>query len=133
MVGPADGFPELPVLDSTDPAAPSRGNPGVVLGATLGAHTRAGRNKVTFTIDGYLHSAGQLHKGGPDTGTYLVLTAESPADPAIPKAPCGFATLLCAQALDDFRALAQHGRRVLRVHIGGDFDAGLAGLLNALS
>jgi len=81
----------------------------------------------------YLHSTGQLHKGGPDTGTYLVLTGESPADSAIPEAPYGFATLLRAQALGDFRALAQHSRRVLRIHIGGDFDAGLAALLNALS
>ena len=62
-----------------------------------------------------------------------MLTGESPADSAIPEAPYGFATLLRAQALGDFRALAQHGRRVLRIHIGGDFDAGLATLLNTLS
>jgi transaldolase/glucose-6-phosphate isomerase len=81
----------------------------------------------------YLHSTGQLHKGGPDTGAYLVLTADSPEDEAIPEAPYGFAVLLRAQALGDFRALAEHGRRVLRIHIRGDFDAGLSALLNALS
>ncbi len=81
----------------------------------------------------YLHSTGQLHKGGPDTGAYLVLTADSAEDAAIPEAPYGFATLLRAQALGDFRALAEHGRRVLRIHIGGDFDAGLIALLNTLS
>ena len=103
----------------------------------------------------YLHSTGQLHKGGPDTGAYLVLTADSPEDEAIPEAPYGFAVLLRAQALGDsvcqgafpyhevvllraqvlgdFRALAEHGRRVLRIHIRGDFDAGLSALVNALS
>jgi transaldolase/glucose-6-phosphate isomerase len=81
----------------------------------------------------YLHSTGQLHKGGPDTGAYLVLTADTPADAAIPDVPYGFATLLRAQALGDFRALAQHGRRVLRLHIAGDFDSGLAELLEALT
>jgi transaldolase/glucose-6-phosphate isomerase len=81
----------------------------------------------------YLHSTGQLHKGGPHTGAYLVLTADSPADAAIPEAPYGFATLLRAQALGDFRALAEHGRPVLRIQIGGDFDAGLSALLDALS
>jgi hypothetical protein len=35
--------------------------------------------------------------------------------------------------LGDFRALAEHGRRVLRIHVRGDFDAGLSALLNALS
>jgi transaldolase / glucose-6-phosphate isomerase len=81
----------------------------------------------------YLHSTGQLHKGGPDTGTYLVLTGDSVDDPSIPEAVYGFATLLRAQALGDFRALREHGRRVLRIHIGGDFDAGLAELVKRLA
>jgi hypothetical protein len=81
----------------------------------------------------YLHSTGQLHKGGPGTGAYLVLTGDSPDDPGIPGAPYGFATLLRAQALGDFRALKDHGRRVLRIHIGGDFDAGLSALVRRLS
>jgi glucose-6-phosphate isomerase len=81
----------------------------------------------------YLHSTGQLHKGGPDTGAYLLLTADSADDPAIPEAPYGLATLLRAQALGDFRALKEHGRQVLRIHIGGDFDAGLSALVDELS
>jgi transaldolase/glucose-6-phosphate isomerase len=81
----------------------------------------------------YLHSTGQLHKGGPATGAYLVLTADSSDDPAIPEAPYGFATLLRAQTLGDFRTLKERGRRALRIHIAGDFDAGLSALVNSLS
>jgi transaldolase/glucose-6-phosphate isomerase len=81
----------------------------------------------------YLHSTGQLHKGGPGTGAYLLLTADSSDDPDVPQAPYGFATLLRAQALGDFRALKAHGRRALRIHVAGDFDAELSGLVDSLS
>jgi transaldolase/glucose-6-phosphate isomerase len=80
----------------------------------------------------YLHSTGQLHKGGPGTGVYLMLTGDASDDPAIPSAPYGFATLLRAQALGDFRALKERGRRALRIHIAGDFDAGLSALVHSL-
>jgi transaldolase/glucose-6-phosphate isomerase len=73
----------------------------------------------------YLHSTGQLHKGGPQTGIFLIFTAETPQDVPIPEASYGFATLLHAQALGDFQALNDRVPRVLRVHLGGDIEAGL--------
>ncbi len=73
----------------------------------------------------YLHSTGQLHKGGPDTGLYILLTGDEQEDIAIPGEKFGFATLHQAQALGDFRSLDNKGRRVIRIHLGKDIDAGL--------
>ncbi|MBM3792144.1 MAG: transaldolase, partial [Acidobacteria bacterium] len=57
----------------------------------------------------YLHSTGQLHKGGPGNGVFVILTAESKRDLPIPGEDFGFATLLQAQALGDYRALNSKG------------------------
>jgi hypothetical protein len=74
---------------------------------------------------GYLHSTGQLHKGGPDTGLFLLLTTDPGEDLPIPGEPYGFGTLQRAQALGDHRALVEKGRRVLRVHLRGDLERAL--------
>jgi hypothetical protein len=73
----------------------------------------------------YLHSTGQLHKGGPNTGVLIMFTAEASEDPPIPGEPFGFATLQRAQALGDFQALTAAGRRVLRLHLGHHIEQGL--------
>jgi hypothetical protein len=65
----------------------------------------------------YLHSTGQLHKGGPDTGVFLLLTAEHVRDAAVPGEPFTFGTLQFAQALGDFDALQATGRRAVHVHL----------------
>jgi transaldolase/glucose-6-phosphate isomerase len=80
----------------------------------------------------FLHSTGQLHKGGPDTGVFLQITAEDKADIAIPGKPYTFGLLRRAQAIGDLEALRTCGRRVLRVHIRGDEAVGLEALLRAL-
>ena len=80
----------------------------------------------------YLHSTGQLHKGGPDKGIFLFFTMDDAEDLAIPGAPYGFSTLKRAQALGDLRSLRSRGRRVLHVHLGGDPRAGLARLLESV-
>jgi hypothetical protein len=80
----------------------------------------------------FLHSTGQLHKGGPNTGVFLQLTADVPADVAIPGEAYSFATLRNAQALGDLQVLRRRGRRVLRVHLGADIEGGLATLAQAL-
>ncbi len=67
----------------------------------------------------YLHSTGQLHKGGPANGLFVQVTAEDAEDVAIPGAGYGFSTLKAAQALGDFQALSEAGRRVIRVHLRG--------------
>jgi transaldolase/glucose-6-phosphate isomerase len=73
----------------------------------------------------FLHSTGQLHKGGPDTGVFLQLTADPSKDLPIPGWEESFATLIAAQALGDLASLQRRGRRVLRLHLA-DLDAGLA-------
>ncbi len=80
----------------------------------------------------YLHSTGQLHKGGPGTGLYLHLTMNSPQDLPIPGQRYGFRTLAAAQATGDFEALANLGRRIITVNLGDDATAGLARLLDEL-
>jgi len=65
----------------------------------------------------YLHSTGQLHKGGPNTGVFLLVTAGAPADAAIPGQPYTFATLERAQALGDFASLDAAGRRAVHLHL----------------
>ena len=65
----------------------------------------------------YLHSTGQLHKGGPNTGVFLQLVGDDPDDLPIPGEKFTFGVLKQAQALGDFQALRNHGRRVLRIQV----------------
>jgi glucose-6-phosphate isomerase len=65
----------------------------------------------------YLHSTGQLHKGGPNTGVFVLVTATPRQDVAIPGEPFSFGTLELAQALGDFASLDATGRRALHVHL----------------
>ena len=96
------------------------------------------RTKCTTTL-GYgprfLHSTGQLHKGGPNRGLFLQLFDEPRADVPIPETDYSFGTLIRAQALGDFKALQKKGRRVIRVNLGkealGSLDQ-IAGLIKAL-
>ena len=75
----------------------------------------------------FLHSTGQLHKGGPPSGIFLQLTADPRRDLPIPGWPESFGTLIAAQAAGDLAALEKRGRRVLRLHLA-DPEAGLARL-----
>jgi hypothetical protein len=63
----------------------------------------------------YLHSTGQLHKGGAASGVFLQIVGDDPLDVAIPGSPFGFAQLKQAQAAGDYLALKDKGRRVARV------------------
>ncbi len=65
----------------------------------------------------YLHSTGQLHKGGPNTGLFLVITTEIGEDLEIPSMGWTFGELHYAQARGDIRALLARGRRVAHVHL----------------
>jgi transaldolase / glucose-6-phosphate isomerase len=67
----------------------------------------------------FLHSTGQLHKGGPNTGLFLQITSEPEVDLDIPNQGISFATLERGQALGDLEALQARGRRVIRVHLKG--------------
>lgn len=65
----------------------------------------------------FQHSTGQFHKGGPANALFLVITAESQADFEVPTQGLTFGTLIRAQALGDYEALIEAGRKVLRVHL----------------
>jgi transaldolase/glucose-6-phosphate isomerase len=77
----------------------------------------------------FLHSTGQLHKGGPNTGVFVQLTAAPGTDLKIPGQPYSFATLFAAQALGDYQSLEAHKRRVVRLDLGKNIEAGLQQLL----
>ena len=66
----------------------------------------------------YLHSTGQLHKGGPASGVFLQLTTDHDPDVAVPGKPYTFGTLADAQALGDLKALRASGRRAARAKVG---------------
>jgi len=65
----------------------------------------------------YLHSTGQLHKGGPNSGVFILITAAPDADVDVPGEPFSFGTLERAQALGDFSSLDATGRRAVHIHL----------------
>ncbi|HMV87861.1 MAG TPA: bifunctional transaldolase/phosoglucose isomerase [Blastocatellia bacterium] len=77
----------------------------------------------------FLHSTGQLHKGGDASGVFMQITADDVKDVPLPGEPFGFSILKQAQALGDFASLASRNRRAIRVHLGADIAAGLKALL----
>ena len=92
--------------------------------------TALGSKARVATTGGYgprfLHSTGQLHKGGPNNGLFLQLVDDATAnDIAVPETDYTFGQLLTAQAAGDAGALLQRGRRVLRVNVEADARAGL--------
>jgi transaldolase / glucose-6-phosphate isomerase len=80
----------------------------------------------------FLHSTGQLHKGGTPVGCFLQLVAGRPNDLPIPGRKESFGILIDAQALGDLTSLETHGLPVLRVHLSDDPDVGLMELHAAL-
>jgi hypothetical protein len=94
-------------------------------------HTVRDGKKVATTLGfgpRFLHSTGQLHKGGPNTGVFLQVTSDDAEDLAVPGQRYTFGILKRFQAQGDFEVLAERKRRVLRVHLGPDVAAGLAKL-----
>jgi transaldolase/glucose-6-phosphate isomerase len=65
----------------------------------------------------YLHSTGQLHKGGPNTGLFLQVVDDPGEELPIPGQPFGFARLIRAQAAGDLESLRGRGRRVARIRL----------------
>jgi transaldolase/glucose-6-phosphate isomerase len=90
------------------------------------------RHQLTTTL-GYgprfLHSTGQLHKGGPNNGIFIQLIDEPALDLDVPGTDYTFGTLVKAQALGDYKALTSLDRRVVRVNLKGDVPGGLSKLL----
>jgi len=80
----------------------------------------------------FLHSTGQLHKGGPNSGLYLQIVDRPSPDLEVPGVGYSFGRLIQAQSLGDYQALLQKGRRVLRIDLSGDVAGGLARLTEAV-
>ena len=111
--------------------------PDHALADALAALRRAVRDRThAATMLGYgpryLHSTGQLHKGGPNSGVFVLISATPRQDVPIPGQPFSFATLEHAQALGDFQSLDATGRRALHVHLPTPDAAAIAQLADAL-
>ncbi len=80
----------------------------------------------------FLHSTGQLHKGGPNSGLFIQLIDEPEEDLEVPETNYTFGTLIRAQAQGDYKALKQLGRRVLRINLKRDVMSGLSLLIKLI-
>ncbi len=98
--------------------------------------TKIRETKQVATTLGYgprfLHSTGQLHKGGPNSGVFIQITCDDVEDLDIPNEPYTFGVLKAAQALGDLQSLTSRQRRVIRVHVGSDVIKGLTRLEQAI-
>jgi transaldolase/glucose-6-phosphate isomerase len=79
----------------------------------------------------FLHSTGQLHKGGANNGVFIQFVCDDSADVPVPGEAYTFGVLKAAQALGDFQSLESHQRRALRVNLGANVDKGLEQVLAA--
>ena len=70
----------------------------------------------------FLHSTGQIHKGGPDKGFFIEITSGDTEDLPIPGEAYSFGVLKSAQSLGDYEALKNLGRRIIRIHLPSEAD-----------
>ena len=124
-VGPGDYFAVLAYLPESPELAAAVGRLRSVLGrhapVALGWGPR------------YLHSSGQLYKGGPPSGRFIVITADDVEDLAVPGSAWTFGNLARAQALGDYRALRARGLPAARLHLEGEKLAALAAAAGILT
>jgi transaldolase / glucose-6-phosphate isomerase len=80
----------------------------------------------------FLHSTGQLHKGGPANGLFIQITCDDAEDLPVPGEPYTFSVLKRAQALGDLQSLQSRNRRVVRIHLGERVKSGLDQLLKVV-
>jgi len=81
----------------------------------------------------FLHSTGQIYKGGPNTGVFLQITCDDAEDIPVPGRKYTFGAVKAAQALGDFQILLERGRRALRVHLSSNVSKGLESLKKAIA
>jgi transaldolase/glucose-6-phosphate isomerase len=99
------------ILAFVDPAREAELDPLVEKAMATGAAVMKGLGPR------YLHSTGQLHKGGPDTGLFVQVVDDLGEELEIPGSRYGFRTLIACQALGDFAALRERGRQIVRVSL----------------
>ena len=81
----------------------------------------------------FLHSTGQLHKGGPSHGLFLQLITQPTEDIDVPEGDFSFGKLIAGQAEGDYRALQERAQKVLRVQLGPEAAAGVATLTDTVT
>jgi transaldolase/glucose-6-phosphate isomerase len=81
----------------------------------------------------FLHSTGQLHKGGPASGIYIQLVDTRFDDIQVPETDYTFGRIIAAQSLGDYHALLQRGRRALSIDLGTDSGFGFVALASVLA
>ena len=92
-----------PARASSSRSSPARAQTGCVVTHGLGPR--------------YLHSTGQLHKGGPNTGLFIQVVDDTGDELPIPGREFGFGRLIRAQAAGDLAALEERGRRAVRIRL----------------
>ena len=112
MLGPGDYFGLLVYLPPDDsPFAAPLDDFRAAVGTRSGCATMLGYGPR------YLHSTGQLHKGGPNSGVFVIVTAAVAVDLDIPGEPYSYGVLEMAQAAGDFQSLDRAGRRAVHLHL----------------
>jgi transaldolase/glucose-6-phosphate isomerase len=103
--------------------------------AEIRTQLRDGTHRATTVGYGprFLHSTGQLHKGGAPIGWFLQLVSEHPTYKEHPRQGLHFGQLIDAQAIGDARTIESHNLPILRINLGPDADAGLAAVERALA
>nr|WP_290667061.1 hypothetical protein [Ardenticatena sp.] len=114
-------LPPLPDIDASLQALRLEARSLLRIATTLGFGPR------------FLHSTGQLHKGGPKTAICLQLVDAPMMDLLVPETDYTFAQLIAAQARGDAEALRQRGQRIVRINLGHDVQNGLTALAGALN
>ena len=112
--------------------APSRENSAKLAALCAALQSRLGVATTLGFGPRFLHSTGQLHKGGPNSALVLQIVDQPTDNLAVPETSYTFDALIQAQAIGDFTALKQRRRRALRVNLGGDTTGGLERLAAAL-
>jgi transaldolase/glucose-6-phosphate isomerase len=112
--------------------APSQENSAKLAALRAALQSRLGVATTLGFGPRFLHSTGQLHKGGPNSALVLQIVDQPTDNLAVPETSYTFDALIQAQAIGDFTALKQRRRRALRVNLGGDSAGGLERLAAAL-
>jgi transaldolase/glucose-6-phosphate isomerase len=112
--------------------APSRENRTRLAALCAALQSRLGVATTLGFGPRFLHSTGQLHKGGPNSALVLQIVDQPADNLAVPETSYTFDALIQAQAIGDFTALKQRRRRALRVNLGGDSAGGLERLAEAI-
>jgi len=127
LLGPRDYFALLAYLPTDEShVAPTFQGFRAAVATTTGCATTLGFGPR------YLHSTGQLHKGGPNTGVFVIVTVDAAEDLPVPGEPYSFGVLEMAQAIGDFQALDRLGRRALLMRLPRRDQGLLQGVTHAL-